>query len=61
MNFRIGKTACMTRMTRRSLLFNKPGYDPGQDFAPIGLVAHFQFVLAVPAAHPARNVPQLLG
>lgn len=43
------------------LVFNKPGYEPGRDFAPIALVAHFQFVLAVPVAHPARTVPQLLA
>lgn len=38
------------------LVFRKPGYDPAVDFTPVGLVAHFQFALAVPVSHPARNL-----
>lgn len=43
------------------LVYANPGYDPKVDFAPVGLVAHFQFGLAVPASHPARNVPELIA
>lgn len=38
------------------LVFRNPGYDPARDFAPVGLVAHFQFALAVAPDHPARDV-----
>jgi len=40
------------------LVFRKPGYDPAVDFTPVGLVAHFQFALAVPASHPAKNLSE---
>lgn len=43
------------------LVYANPGYDPKVDFAPVGLVAHFQFGLAVPASHPARNVQELVA
>ena len=43
------------------IVYKKPGYDPARDFAPVGLLAHFQFVLAVPAQHPARNVQEFLA
>ena len=38
------------------LVFRNPGYDPGKDMKPVGLVAHFQFALAVPANHPAKDI-----
>jgi tripartite-type tricarboxylate transporter receptor subunit TctC len=38
------------------IVYKKPGYDPARDFAPVGLLAHFQFVLAVPAQHPAHTI-----
>ena len=38
------------------LVFRNPGYDPAKDMKPVGLVAHFQFALAVPANHPAKDV-----
>lgn len=43
------------------LVYRNPGYDPATDFTPVGLVAHFQFALAVPAAHPARTVPEFIA
>lgn len=43
------------------LVYDKPGYDPAVDFTPVGLVAHFQFALAVPANHPARTVKELIA
>lgn len=43
------------------IVYNKPGYDPAVDFTPVGLVAHFQFALAVPASHPAKTVPELVA
>lgn len=43
------------------LVYNKPGYDPAVDFVPVGLVAHFQFALAVPASHPAKSIPAFIA
>lgn len=43
------------------LVYNKPGYNPAVDFTPVGLTAHFQFALAVPANHPAKTAPELLA
>ncbi|KAF1046979.1 Bug family tripartite tricarboxylate transporter substrate binding protein [Xylophilus sp.] len=43
------------------LVFRNPGYDPARDFAPVGVVGHFQFGLAVPASHPARDVPSFIA
>ncbi|RQO80910.1 Twin-arginine translocation pathway signal [Acidovorax sp. FJL06] len=43
------------------IVYKKPGYDPAKDFTPVGLVAHFQFALAVPASHPARNVAEFVA
>ena len=43
------------------IVYKKPGYDPAQDFAPVGLLAHFQFALAVPAKHPARNIQEYVA
>lgn len=38
------------------LVFRNPGYNPATDMKPVGLVAHFQFALAVPANHPAKDI-----
>jgi tripartite-type tricarboxylate transporter receptor subunit TctC len=38
------------------LVFRNPGYDPAKDMKPVGLVAHFQFALAVPANHPVQDI-----
>ncbi|MFT4266323.1 MAG: tripartite tricarboxylate transporter substrate-binding protein [Xenophilus sp.] len=43
------------------LVFNKPGYDPKTDFTPVGLAAHFQFAVAVPADHPAKDAKELIA
>lgn len=43
------------------LVYARPGYDPARDFAPTGLVAHFQFALAVPASHPAKTASELIA
>lgn len=43
------------------LVFSKLAYDPLVDFAPVAHVANFQFALSVNAAHPARNVSELLA
>ena len=42
------------------LTFKNPGYDPARDMVPVGMVGHFQFSLAVPAAHPAKNMAELV-
>lgn len=38
------------------LTFKNPGYNPATDMTPIGMVGHFQFALAVPPNHPAKNM-----
>ena len=43
------------------LMFNNPGYDPGKDFTPIGMVGYFQFGLAVAPSHPAKNLPEFIA
>ncbi|WP_417282844.1 tripartite tricarboxylate transporter substrate-binding protein [Comamonas sp.] len=43
------------------IVYKKPGYDPARDFAPVSLLAHFQFGLAVPAKHPARNIQEYVA
>ena len=43
------------------LVFSKLPYDPATDFAPVAHVANFQFALSVNAAHPAKNVQELLA
>ena len=43
------------------IVYDKPGYDPAVDFVPVGLIAHFQFALAVPANHPARTVQEFVA
>jgi tripartite-type tricarboxylate transporter receptor subunit TctC len=41
------------------LTFSNPGYDPGKHFTPVGLVGFFEFAIAVPSAHPAKNIKEL--
>src|SRR3954469_16623368 len=41
-------------------LFDKLGWDPVKDFAPIGMVATAPHVLVVPAKMPVRNVGDLI-
>ena len=43
------------------MVFSKLSYDPGSDFAPVAAVANFQFGLSVNAAHPAKNLAELLA
>jgi tripartite-type tricarboxylate transporter receptor subunit TctC len=43
------------------LVFSKLAYNPATDFAPVAPVANYQFGLAVPAAHPARNLQDLVA
>ncbi|MCE9658209.1 MAG: Bug family tripartite tricarboxylate transporter substrate binding protein [Burkholderiales bacterium] len=43
------------------LVFSKLPYDPAVDFAPVAHVANFQFALGVNAAHPAKNVKELVA
>ena len=42
------------------LTFNNPGYNPATDMTPIGMVGHFQFALAVPPNHPAKNMAEFV-
>ena len=43
------------------LVFSKLAYNPTTDFAPVGQVANFQFAISVNAAHPAKNVQDLVA
>lgn len=43
------------------MVFGKLAYDPAADFAPVMHVANFQFGLSVNAAHPAKNVGELIA
>lgn len=38
------------------MVFNKLGYNPETDFAPVGKVCDFSFALAVPASSPVKNL-----
>ena len=42
------------------LTFKNPGYNPAIDMTPIGMVGHFQFALAVPPNHPAKNMAEFV-
>ncbi len=42
------------------LIFKNPGFDPATDMTPIGMVGHFQFALAVPPNHPAKNMAEFV-
>lgn len=43
------------------MVFSKLGYDPLADFALVAAVANFQFGLSVNAAHPAKNLQELVA
>jgi tripartite-type tricarboxylate transporter receptor subunit TctC len=43
------------------LVFSRLAYNPTTDFAPVGQVANFQFAISVNAAHPAKNVQELVA
>lgn len=47
-------------MTLVPNLVSQPGYDAEADFQPVSQVSQYQFVLAVPANHPATTVQALL-
>jgi tripartite-type tricarboxylate transporter receptor subunit TctC len=43
------------------LVFRNPGFDPAKDMAPIGMVGHFQFAMAVGADHPAKSMQDFVA
>jgi tripartite-type tricarboxylate transporter receptor subunit TctC len=43
------------------LVFSRLAFNPTTDFAPVGQVANFQFAVSVNAAHPAKNVQELVA
>ena len=43
------------------LIFKNPGFDPATDMTPVGMVGHFQFALAVPPNHPAKNMAEFVA
>ncbi len=43
------------------LVFSKLNYDAATDLAPVAHLANFQFGIAVNAAHPAKNVQELVA
>ena len=42
------------------LVFSKLNYNPATDFAPVGHVCNFNFALSIPAALPAKTVPEFV-
>jgi tripartite-type tricarboxylate transporter receptor subunit TctC len=42
-------------------LYADPGYDPGRDFAPIGLVAVTPIVVMAPPSFPAKTIAELIA
>ena len=43
------------------LVYRNPGFDPAKDMAPIGMVGHFQYALAVGASHPAKTMQEFVA
>lgn len=43
------------------LTFRNLDYDPAKDMAPIGMVGHFQFAMAVGASHPAKSMQEFVA
>lgn len=43
------------------LVFSRLAFNPATDFAPVGQVANFQFAVSVNAAHPAKNMQELVA
>ncbi|MDN3567191.1 Bug family tripartite tricarboxylate transporter substrate binding protein [Paeniroseomonas aquatica] len=59
-----GHTWCVLSVTNGALntyLVPKLSYDPLRDFAPVGFIAETAYVLVVPAASPAKDLPGLLA
>lgn len=59
-----GYTLLLTSNTTHSVnphLFKKLPYDPIADFAPIGGIAYFPFILAVNASLPVRTAQELVA
>jgi tripartite-type tricarboxylate transporter receptor subunit TctC len=42
-------------------LYNNPGYDPRQDFSPIGLISSTPIVLMAHPSFPAKTLPELIA
>ena len=48
-------------MSIASAIFPKLAYHPTKSFVPLTMIANFRLILAVPADHPAKTVPELVS
>jgi tripartite-type tricarboxylate transporter receptor subunit TctC len=48
-------------MSIASAIYPKLGYHPTKSFVPLTMIANFPLILAVPADHPAKTVPDLVA
>jgi len=48
-------------MSIASAIFPKLAYHPTKSFVPLTMIANFPLILAVPADHPAKTVPELVS
>jgi len=48
-------------MSIASEIFPKLAYHPTKSFVPLTMIANFPLILAVPADHPAKTVPELVS
>src|SRR6267142_2838345 len=48
-------------MSVASAIYPKLGYHPTKSFVPLTMIASFPLILAIPATHPAKTVPELVA
>ncbi len=48
-------------MSIASAIYPKLGYHPTKSFVPLTMIASFPLILAIPATHPAKTVPELVA
>lgn len=48
-------------MSIASAIYPKLAYHPTKSFVPLTMIANFPLILAVPANHPAKTVPELVA
>jgi tripartite-type tricarboxylate transporter receptor subunit TctC len=48
-------------MSIASAIYPKLAYHPTKSFVPLTMIANFPLILAIPATHPAKTVPELVA
>ncbi len=48
-------------MSIASAIYPKLGYHPTKSFVPLTMIASFPLILAIPATHPAKTIPELVA